>query len=118
MPTTWQPQSGATIDLDWMTTFAQQQGVNVALSEYAAGNGTSMGADTGTGLDDGVWTASAIQWMNGQPPGFFLWADWSNAPPADDIVTPCANPAEEQAWVAAWGNSSFNGTWWGGAAPP
>jgi hypothetical protein len=105
------------INLDWMTTFAQQMGVKIALSEYAAGDDASMGDGSGPGLDDGAWTASSIQWMNSQPPGFFLWTDWSDDAPADDIVTQGANPAEQAAWVSAWGKTHFSGAWWGGAAP-
>jgi hypothetical protein len=116
---TWaMAQSDTTINLDWMTTFAQQKGVRIALSEYAAGSSTSKGDGSGPGLDDGAWTAGAIQWINSQPPGFFLWTDWSDDAPADDIVTKGANPAEQAAWVSAWGKTHFNGTWWGGAAPP
>jgi hypothetical protein len=118
-PLSWAlAQGGEDINLDWMTDFAQQQGVKVALSEYAAGNSASMGADTGRGADDGTWTMGAIQWMNGQPPGFFLWATWSGAAPADDIITPCGNYDEQQEWVDMWRYTKFAGTWWGGAAAP
>jgi hypothetical protein len=105
------------INLDWMTAFAKQQGVKVALSEYAAGAPTSGGAGSGPGLDDGAWTASSIAWMNSLPPGFFLWTDWSDDAPADDIVTTGANPAEQAAWVSAWSKTHFSGTWWKGPAP-
>ena len=106
-----------TINLDWMTAFAQQQGIKVALSEYGAGAPASKGANSGAGLDDGTWTASSIAWMNGLPPGLFLWANWSDDEPADDIETKGANPAEQAAWVAAWGKTHFSGTWWSGPAP-
>jgi hypothetical protein len=106
-----------TINLDWMTAFAQKQGVKVALSEYAAGNETSHGDGSGPGLDDGTWTAASIAWMNSLPPNLLLWADWSDDAPADDIVTKGANPAEQAAWISAWGNTRFRGTWWRGAVP-
>jgi hypothetical protein len=120
-PSTWamaqSDMSFTTIDLDWMTAFAQQQGIKVALSEYAAGADASKGAGTGPGLDDGTWTAASIAWMNSLPPGLFLWADWSDDAPADDIVTKGANPAEQAAWISAWGKTDFSGTWWSGPAP-
>jgi hypothetical protein len=106
-----------TINLDWMTSFAQAQGVKVALSEYAAGGDASKGANSGPGLDDGAWTASSIAWMNGLPPGLFLWTDWSDDAPADDIETKGANPMEQAAWISAWGDTHFDGTWWKGPAP-
>jgi hypothetical protein len=103
-------QSGTTIDLDWMTAFAQKNGVKIALSEYGAGEPSSQGIGTGTGLDDGTWTAASTAWMNAQPAGFFLWTDWSDDEPADDIVTPGANLAEQAAWVAAWNGTHFGGS--------
>jgi hypothetical protein len=112
-------QSGVTIDLDWMVAFAQQKGVKVALSEYGAGGPTSGGiGTTDGGLDDGAWTAASIAWMNGLPRGLFLWANWSDDAPADNIVTPGVNPAEQAAWKAAWAGTHYAGTWWSGAAPP
>jgi hypothetical protein len=48
-------QSGVTISLDWMVTFAQQKGVKVALSEYGAGSpraaarARAQGSTTGRG---------------------------------------------------------------------
>jgi hypothetical protein len=120
---TWaMAQSGATgsgpIVLDWMTTFAQQKNVKIALSEYGAGDMTSNGLGSGPGLDDGTWTAASIAWMNSLPKGLFLWANWSDDEPADDIVTAGANPKEQAAWVSAWKGTHFEGTWWTGASPP
>jgi hypothetical protein len=116
---TWaMAQSGVTIDLDWMVAFAQQKGVKIALSEYGAGGPSSNGLGTDGGLDDATWTAASIAWMNGLPSGLFLWSSWSDDEPADDIVTPGANPAEQGAWRAAWGATHFAGTWWAGAVPP
>jgi len=110
---TWaMAQSGATIDLDWMTTYAASKGVKIALSEYAAGDPSSKGEGSGPGLDDGTWTAASIAWMNSQTPGFFLWTDWSDDAPADDIVTAGANPAEQSAWTGAWSGTRFAGGWW------
>ena len=111
-------QSGVTIDLDWMTSFAESTGIKVALSEYAAGSPSSKGIGSGAGLDDGTWTAASIAWIGSLPPGLFLWSSWSDDAPADDIVTPGANPAEQSAWLAAWKGTHFAGTWWQGAAPP
>jgi hypothetical protein len=111
-------QSGATIDLDWMVTYAQKNGVKIALSEYGAGSSSSNGETSGAGLDDGTWTAASIAWMNAQPPGFFLWTAWSDDAPADDIVTAKANPAEQAAWSAAWKGTHFAGAWWAGTPPP
>jgi hypothetical protein len=111
-------QSGVTVNLDWMVAFAQNKGVRIALSEYGAGSPSSAGEGSGPGLDDGTWTAASIAWMNAQPPGFFLWTSWSDDEPADDIVTPGANPAEQAAWSAAWKGTRFAGTWWTGPAPP
>jgi hypothetical protein len=111
-------QSGTTIDLDWMVTFAQSKGVKIALSEYGAGSPSSGGEGSGAGLDDGAWTAASIAWMNAQLPGFFLWTAWSDDAPADDIVTPGANKAEQAAWSAAWSGTHFAGTWWTGTPPP
>jgi hypothetical protein len=120
---TWaMAQSGATgsgpIVLDWMTTFAMNEHVKMALSEYGAGDMTSGGIGSGPGLDDGAWTAASIAWMNGLPAGLFLWANWSDDEPADDIVTGGANPMEQAAWVAAWKGTRYGGSWWTGAAPP
>ena len=56
--------------------------------------------------------------MNGLPAGLFLWTDWSDDEPADDIVTDGANPKEQAAWVAAWKGTHYGGTWWTGTAPP
>lgn len=111
-------QSDGTIDVDWMVSFAKQQGVKIALSEYGAGSPGSGGEGSGPGLDDGAWTAAAIQWMNGLPPGFFLWTDWSDDAPADDIVTAGANPDEQAAWLGAWKGTHYAGNWWKGASPP
>jgi hypothetical protein len=105
-------QSGGTINLDWMVTYAQTKGVKIALSEYAAGAPSSGGEGSGAGLDDGTWTTAAIAWINSQPAGFFLWTMWSDDAPADDIVTAGANPAEQAAWKAAWKGTHFGGTWW------
>jgi hypothetical protein len=110
--------SSGPIVLDWMITFAQANNVKVALSEYAAGAPGSKGIGSGPGLDDGTWTQGSIAWMNGLPAGLFLWADWSDDAPADDIVTSGANPKEQAAWVAAWGNTRFSSTWWTGTPPP
>jgi hypothetical protein len=100
---TWaMAQSSGTINLDWMTTYAAQKGVKIALSEYGAGSPSSGGEGSGAGLDDGTWTAASIAWINAQPAGFFLWTMWSDDAPADDIVTPGANPAEQTAWKSAW----------------
>jgi hypothetical protein len=110
--------SSGPIVLDWMIDFAQKQNVKVALSEYGAGASSSKGLGSGPGLDDGTWTAASIAWMNSLPPGLFLWTDWSDDEPADDIVTKGANPMEQAAWVSAWGGTHFGGTFWKGTAPP
>jgi hypothetical protein len=110
---TWaMAQSSGTINLDWMTAFAKTKGVKIALSEYGAGAPSSKGEGGGAGLNDGTWTAAAIAWIKAQPAGFFLWTDWSDDAPADDIVTPGANPAEQAAWTAAWKGTHFAGAWW------
>lgn len=120
-PATWeQVQSDTsltTIDLDWVTAFATREGLKVALSEYGAGAPESKGANSGHGLDDGVFTAGAIAWINSLPPALFLWSSWSDNDPADDIVTPGANPAEQQAWITAWRNTQFTGAWWNTSTP-
>jgi hypothetical protein len=104
--------TSTTIDLDWMVTYAQSKGVKIALSEYGAGSPSSKGEGSGAGLNDGAWTTASIAWINAQAPGFFLWTLWSDDAPADDIVTPGANPAEQAAWTAAWKGTHFAGTWW------
>lgn len=110
---TWaMAQSTGTINLDWMASFAKSKGVKIALSEYGAGSSNSKGQGSGAGLNDGMWTAASIAWINAQPPGFFLWTNWSDDAPADDIVTAGANPAELAAWKAAWKGTHFAGTWW------
>jgi hypothetical protein len=109
---------GGTINLDWMVKFAKANNVKIALSEYGAGNSSSGGETSGHGLDDGSWTAASIAWINSQPPGFFLFTNWSDDGPADDIVTTGANPNEQAAWSAAWSGTHFAGSWWTGAAPP
>jgi hypothetical protein len=110
--------SSGPIVLDWMITFAQAKGVKVALSEYGAGKPGSNGIGSGPGLDDGTWTHDSIAWMNSLPAGLFLWTDWSDDEPADDIVTAGANPQEQAAWTAAWEGTRYGGTWWKGAPPP
>ncbi len=110
---TWaMAQSTGTINLDWMTTYATQNGVKIALSEYGAGSPSSKGEGSGAGLNDGTWTAASIAWINAQPAGFFLWTLWSDDAPADDIVTSGPNPAEQTAWKNAWTGTHFGGTWW------
>lgn len=111
-------QGAGPIVLDWMVTFAQQNKVKLALSEYGAGNSKSSGIGSGPGLDDGTWTAASIAWMNGLPSGLLLWTNWSDDEPADDIVTSGANPAEQAAWIAAWKGTHYGASWWTGAAPP
>jgi len=112
-------QSGSTINLDWMVAFAKQKGVKIALSEYGAGSPSSKGlGGGGTGLNDGTWTAASVAWIESQPSGFFLWTNWSDDAPADDIVTPGSNPSEQAAWSAAWKGTHFAGNWWKGTAPP
>jgi hypothetical protein len=111
-------QSGSTINLDWMVAFAEKNGVKIALSEYGAGSPASNGLGSGAGLDDGTWTAASVAWINAQPAGSFLWTSWSDDEPADDIVTPGANPGEQAAWSAAWKGTHFGGSWWKGTAPP
>jgi hypothetical protein len=111
-------QGSGPIVLDWMVTFAQTNHVKVALSEYGAGAPKSNGIGTGPGLDDGVWTTASIAWMNSLPAGLFLWANWSDDEPADDIVTSGANPAEQAAWMTAWKTTHYGGTWWKGTPPP
>jgi len=117
---TWaMAQSGSTINLDWMVAFAKQKGVKIALSEYGAGSPSSKGlGGGGTGLNDGTWTAASVAWIESQPSGFFLWTNWSDDAPADDIVTPGSNPSEQAAWSAAWKGTHFAGNWWKGTAPP
>jgi len=110
--------SSGPIVLDWMITFAKKESVKVALSEYGAGAPSSKGLGSGPGLDDGAWTQASIAWMTGLPAGLFLWSNWSDDEPADDIVTMGANPAEQAAWTAAWRGTRFGGTWWKGATPP
>ncbi len=78
---------------------------------------SSKGAGTGAGLDHGTWTAASIASMNSLPKGLFLWADWSDDAPADDLETAGANPAEQAAWTSAWGKTRFAGSWWKGPAP-
>jgi hypothetical protein len=110
---TWaMAQSTGTINLDWMVTYAKSKSVKIALSEYAAGSPSSKGEGTGAGLNDGAWTAASIAWINAQTPGFFLWTNWSDDAPADDIVTSGANPAEQAAWKTAWKGTHFAGGWW------
>ncbi len=116
--TTWAfAQSGGTINLDWMVAFAQSHQVKMALSEYGAGAETSKGEGSGAGLDDGTWTAASIAWINAQPAGLFLWSLWSDDAPADDIVTPNANPKEQAAWMSAWSSTHYTGSWWTGTPP-
>ena len=110
---TWaMAQSSGTINLDWMVTYATTKGVKIALSEYGAGSPSSGGEGSGAGLNDGTWTTASIAWINAQPAGFFLWTDWSDDAPADDIVTAGANPAEQAAWSKAWKSTHFAGSWW------
>jgi hypothetical protein len=123
MTSTWSiAQSGnassGPIVLDWMVAFAKTQNVKIALSEYGAGAPASKGIGNGPGPDDGTWTEGSIAWMNALPAGSFLWANWSDDAPADDIVTKGANPAEQAAWTSAWGHTAFGGSWWKGAPPP
>jgi hypothetical protein len=116
---TWSmAKSGGTINLDWMVAFAKGAGMKIALSEYAAGGPNSKGLGSGAGLDDGTWTAASVAWIESQPPGFFLWTNWSDDQPADDIVTPGSNPAEQAAWSGAWKGTHFGGHWWQGTPPP
>ena len=112
-------QSGVTIDLDWMVSFAQSKGVKIALSEYGGRLPRRARARAlGAGLDDGTWTAASIASINSLPSGLFLWTLWSDDAPADDIVTKGANPKEQAAWTAAWKGTHFGRPLWTGTTPP
>lgn len=113
-------QSGGFYNLDWMTTFATAQGVKVCLAEYGAG---ANPPDSGflpsgvPGKNDGTWVAASIAWMNSLG-SQFIYQNWSDDEPADDIMTVGANPLEQAAWVNAWKTKKTVAAWWGGAAPP
>lgn len=113
--------NGAVPGIQYYQNFAQAQGAKFAWAEWGAGSPSSKGAYSGAGLNDGAWTTGAIAYINSLPAGFFLWTLWGNDPPADDIVTAGANPAEQAAWINAWQKTIFGGTgstWWKGALPP
>jgi hypothetical protein len=122
----WSDATGATRGITFAQTWASNNSVKFALSEWGAGsvaqltNGTG-GDGGGLGQNDGTWTQAAISYINGLSAGFFLYSLWSNLSPADDIFTPSANPSEQSAWISSWRNTTFGGSnasWWTGTFPP
>ena len=94
--TTVQSGAGVAYHLDWLVGFAAQNGVRIGVSEWGAAR------------DDGSFVASAGAWMNSLG-SKLAYAVYSSYPPADPIVLPGAQPNEQSAWVAVWGNSVYAG---------
>jgi len=89
-------QSGGTYNLNWLTTYAKQQGVKVGISEWGASK------------DDGSFVASAASWMNSLG-DLFVYHMYSEYAPADQVVNPGENPNEQSAWISAWKNTYYGG---------
>ena len=90
-------QSGGTYNLDWLASFARQEGVKVGFSEWGASYG------------DAAYITSAANWMNSLG-SLFVYSIYSSYAPADQVVTPGAFPAEQSAWIGAWGNTQYGGS--------
>ena len=111
-------QSGVTIDLDWMVAYAQKNGVKIALSEYGAGSSSSNGETSGTGLDDGTWTAALNRLDERPAPGLL---------PLDRVERRRAGRRHRHGQGEPQGAGSvergvegnaLGGSWWTGTAPP
>jgi len=89
-------QSGGTYNLDWVVNYAQQQGKQVGLSEWGAGN------------DDGQYITDAANWMNSLG-SIFLYQVYSQYDPADQVINRGQNPNEQAAWIKAWNNTYYSG---------
>ncbi len=89
-----QTKNNGQYNLNWLTTFAQQQNVKIGLSEWGAANG------------DADFMRSAIEWMNSLGDRF-IFSVYSSWEPADQIIKPGDHPAEQAVWVNAWGKTYF-----------
>jgi len=89
-------QSKGTYNLDWLVSFAKQQGIKVGLSEWGAAH------------DDGSFITSGAKWMNSLG-NLFVYHMYSSYAPADQVVKPGQNPNEQAAWIQAWRNTIYEG---------
>jgi hypothetical protein len=104
--------------LNWLSTFAQQNGVKMGLSEVGTGLSNSPGQGGGCPCsNDGATMKDLINWMNSLPAGLFHHFIFSPWQPADDL-TSSNNGAIQQVWHASWGDTHFNGAWYGGPPVP
>jgi hypothetical protein len=109
---------GGQFGLDWLVSFAQQNGVKVALSEVSTGLMSSQNEGDGCPCsNDGSFMQKLVDWLNGLPPGMlthFCFSPWA---PSDDLLS-SGNAAIQQVWKSSWGNTHFAGTWWKGPKVP
>jgi len=108
---------GGQFGLYWLVTFAQENGVKVALSDASTGLSTSPGEGRGCPCsNDAVLMQRLIDWINGLPPGLFtdfVFTPWSS----DDLLS-SGNAGIQQVWRQNWGGTHFAGTWWHGPKVP
>ncbi len=104
--------------LDWLASFAAQNGVKIALSDVATGVSNSPGANQGCPCsNDAAMMQHLVDWIASLPAGQFthlVFAPWA---PADDLLAP-GNEAILAVWTKSWGSSYFAGSWWRGPAVP
>ena len=111
--------------LDTMVAFAKQQGVKVGMGEYGPGTAAmsaafSGGEGSGIGSNDGNWAQDCITWINSLG-SLFAYTVWSPWPPADDLLAPDTDPAEQTVWKTMWGQTHFQrslGNWYHGNNTP
>src|SRR5262249_20956204 len=92
-------------DIDSMVGFAQANGVKIGMREW------------GSSGDDGAFVAGALAWMNSFPPGTFIYNLFSDDGPADGLQDSSVNPNIQQAYIDAYRNTYYAGTWWHGGTP-
>jgi hypothetical protein len=108
---------GGAFGLSWLSAFAQQNGVKVALSTVSTGLSGSPGEGSGCPCsNDAAFMQRVVGWIDSLGPDFthFCFSAWS---PADDLLAP-GNQAIQNVWRARWSGTHFSGVWWKGSPVP
>jgi hypothetical protein len=91
--------------LDWLASFAAQNGVKIALSDVATGVSNSPGANQGCPCsNDAAMMQHLVDWNASLPAGqftHFLFSPWA---PADDLIA-SGNSAIQATWKQSWGGA-------------
>jgi hypothetical protein len=83
-------------------------------------NGGNHAPTAGLGSNDGQWAQDCITWISSLG-SLFVYAVWSPWEPADDLLAPGTNPAEQAVWKNMWGTTHFQrslGNWYQGSSTP